>query len=160
MRNFALQQTFPFVYIPASTFDHNTTVAQQTQTLNCIHQHLEKSGILAFDLAQMPPGKPTTSWWIDRKPIDEERLVVRSIFTRIDRASRTCSLDLFFDEYRQGKLAARYHEFGEVALITKRDVTTLLEETGFTIERLYGGFGKQEHCADSPYLVLVARRKD
>jgi hypothetical protein len=159
MRSFELKQAFPFIYIPASTFDHNKTVAQQRQTLNCINKHLEKNGTLAFDLEQMTRDTPEASWWIDRKQIDEERMVVRSIFTRIDMPKRTCSLDLFFDSYRNGKLVERYHEYGEVALISKSEVIKLLEETHFKVESVYGDFSKKEYQTDSPRIVLVAGRK-
>jgi len=43
MRAFELSQSFPFIYIPASTFDHNVTVEDRKQTLNCICKHLKKT---------------------------------------------------------------------------------------------------------------------
>lgn len=158
MRNFELKQTFTFIYIPASTFDHNITVEEQKQTLECVYKHLEKNGIFAFDIEQTTPEKPPTSWWIDRKKIDNERMVVRSIFTRRDKKKRTCSLDLFFDVYRNGKLQERYHEYGEVAMLSKDEVTELLRENGFRVEGVYGDFNKSECKNDSPRIVLVTRK--
>ncbi|MDH5771083.1 MAG: hypothetical protein OEZ25_07350 [Candidatus Bathyarchaeota archaeon] len=32
---------------------------------------------------------------------------------------RRCSLDLFSDVYKKGKLLERYHEYGEVAIISE-----------------------------------------
>lgn len=159
MRNFELKQSFPFIYIPASTFDHNITVEEQKQTLSCIYKHLEKNGTLAFDLEQATLDRPETSWWIDRKETDDGRTVVRSIFTRRDMAKRTCSLDLFFDVYKDGKLLDRYNEYGEVALISRSEVMKLLEETGFEVESIFGDFNKKEYRTDSPRIVLVAKRK-
>ena len=159
MRNFDLKQSFPFVYIPASTFDHNIAVEEQKRALNCVYKHLEKDGTFAFDLEQVTPDKPKTSWWIDRKEIDDGRLVVRNIFTRRDMTKRTCSLDLFFDVYKNGKLLERYHEYGEVAIISKDEVTKLLEKNGFRIESVYGDFDKSKHKSNSPRIVLVTRKK-
>ena len=159
MRNFELKQSFQFIYIPASTFDHNITVAEQKRTLNCVYKHLEKNGTFAFDLEQATPDKPEISWWIDRKEIDGGRMVVRSVFTRRDMTKRTCSLDLFFDVYKNSKLLERYHEYGEVAIISKDEVTKLLEENGFRVESIYGDFNKSKYRNDSLRVVLVTRKK-
>ena len=159
MRNFELKQSFPFIYIAASTFDHNITVEEQKQTLSCVYKHLEKNGTFALDLEQATPNKSETSWWIDRKEIDSGRMVVRSTFTRRNMTKRTCSLDLFFDVYKNGKLLERYHEYGEVAIISKDEVTKLLEENGFRVEGIYGDFNKSKYRKDSPRIVLVTRKK-
>ena len=159
MRNFDLKHSFPFIYIPASTFDHNITVEEQKRTLSCVHKHLEKNGTFAFDLEQATPDKPKTSWWIDRKEIDGGRMVVRSIFTRRDTTKRACSLDLFFDVYKNGKLSERYHEYGEVAIISRDEVTKLLKENGFRVEGIYGDFNKSTYRNDSPRIVLTTRKK-
>jgi len=159
MRNFELKQSFPFIYIPASTFDHNITVEEQKRTLSCIYKHLEKNGTFAFDLEQAMPDKPEASWWIDRKRIESGKMVVRSIFTRRNMTSRTCSLDLFFDVYKNGKLLERYHEYGEVAIISRDEVTKLLEQNGFTVESIYGDFNNSKYRNDSAKVVLVTRKK-
>jgi ubiquinone/menaquinone biosynthesis C-methylase UbiE len=70
MRNFNLKRSFPFIYIPASTFDHNISVQDQNSALASIHKHLETGGIFAFDLEQTTADKPQKSWWIDRKGIE------------------------------------------------------------------------------------------
>jgi len=159
MRRFELKQSFPFIYIPSSTFDHNITVEEQERTLNCVYKHLEKNGTFTFDLEQATPDKPENVWWIDRKETDDGRMVVRTIFTRRDMTKRMCSLDLFFDVYRNGKLLERYHEYGEVAIISKDEVAKLLEENGFRIESVYGNFDKSKHQTDSPRIALVTRKK-
>jgi ubiquinone/menaquinone biosynthesis C-methylase UbiE len=159
MRSFELKQSFSFIYIPSSTFDHNVTVEEQKQTLSCIYNHLEKNGTFAFDLEQVTPNKPETSWWIDRKEIDGGRMVVRSIFTRRDMTRNRCSLDLFFDVYKNGKLLERYHEYGEVAIISKDAITKLLEENDFRVERIYGDFDKSKYLDNSPRMVLVTKKR-
>jgi len=159
MRNFELKQSFPFIYIPSSTFDHNITAEEQKKTLDCVYKHLAKKGTFAFDLEQLTLDKPETSWWIDRKETDNGRMVVRSIYTRKDMAKRICSLDLFFDVYKNGKLLERYHEHGEVAIISEDEITELLEKNGFITENVYGDFNKTKYRRDSPRIVLVARKK-
>jgi len=159
MRNFELHQSFAFIYIPASTFDHNVTVEDRKQTLTCVFKHLKKNGTFAFDLEQAAPDKPEKSWWIDRKETEDGKMVVRSIFTRKNTLRRTLSLDLFYDVYKSGKLLERYHEYGEVAMISNDEIVGLLEETGFEVVRVYGDFDKSEYQKGSAKIVLVTRRK-
>lgn len=158
MKDFELNQSFPFIYIPASTFDHNIAVEDQKRTLECVYEHLEKSGTFAFDLEQVPPSKPEASWWIDRKKIEGGKMVVRSIFTRRDMTKRRCSLDLFFDVYKEGKLLERFHEYGKVAMISKDEIIRLLEETGFKVVCAYGDFDKSIYRKDSLKVVLLAKK--
>jgi ubiquinone/menaquinone biosynthesis C-methylase UbiE len=159
MRTFELSESFPYICIPASTFDHNVTVEEQRRTLNCIYKHLEKNGTFAFDLQQTVPSKPETSWWIDRREIKDGKLVVRSVFTRRSLTTHACTLDLFFDVYRNSRLLDRYHEHGEVALISKSQITTLLEQTGFKVRSLYRDFDGTAYRRDSSHMVIVAKRK-
>ncbi len=159
MRNFELPQSFPFIYIPASTFDHNITIDDRKQSLTCVFKHLKKDGTFAFDLEQAAPDKPEKSWWIDRKETEDGKMVVRSIFTRKNTLKRTLSLDLFYDVYKSGKLLERYHEYGEVAIISKDEIVGLVEETGFEVVSVYGDFDKSEYQKGSPKIVLVTRRK-
>ncbi len=159
MRKFELGQSFPLIIIPASTFDHNNTIEKQQQTLSCVHKHLQENGSFAFDLEAVTPETPPASWWIDRKQTKNDELVVRSIFTRRNMATRTCSLDLFFDVYNNGKLLERFHEYGEVAIISKDQITRLLSEQGFKVEAVYGDFQKSNYQQTSPRMVLVTRKK-
>jgi ubiquinone/menaquinone biosynthesis C-methylase UbiE len=159
MRNFELRQSFPFIYIPASTFDHNITIEDRKQTLTCVFKHLKKNGTFTFDLEQAAPDKPEKSWWIDRKETEDGKMVVRSIFTRKNTLKHTLSLDLFYDVYKSGKLLERYHEHGEVAIISNDEIVRLLEETGFGVVSVYGDFDKSKYRKDSTRLVLVTKRK-
>jgi len=159
IRNFELKQSFSFIYIPASTFDHCVAVEDRVKCLTCVRRHLEDDGRFVFDVEQIRSDKPLASWWIDRKEIGKDEVVVRSIFTRRDFEKRICILDLFFDVYKNGKLAERYHEFGEVAILPNRELTDLLEELGFEVEAIYGDFDKSPYKPDSPKIILVTKKK-
>ncbi|MBE0519750.1 hypothetical protein IBX35_01725, partial [Candidatus Bathyarchaeota archaeon] len=110
-------------------------------------------------LEQAAPDKPEKSWWIDRKETEDGKMVVRSTFTRKNTLRHTLSLDLFYDVYKNGKLLERYHEYGEVATISKDEIVRSLEETGFEVVNVYGDFDKSKYRKDSTRLVLVTRRK-
>ncbi|MDH5794027.1 MAG: hypothetical protein OEZ18_05660, partial [Candidatus Bathyarchaeota archaeon] len=63
------------------------------------------------------------------------------------------------DVYRNSKLLERYHEYGEVAIISKDEIIKLLRETGFRVESIYGDFDKSKYQEDSARIVLVTRKK-
>ncbi len=157
MRNFDLNRSFPFIYLPASTFDHNLTHDDQHHTLRCVHTHLRPGGRFAFDLDQIPE-TPDRTWWIDRHLLEGDRMVVRSVFKRRDESQRQLHLDLFFDVYADGNFVERYHEYGETAILTKDDVAALLDEAGFRVCNAYGDFNQSSYRSTSPRLVLVATR--
>ncbi|UCC33066.1 MAG: class I SAM-dependent methyltransferase [Candidatus Bathyarchaeota archaeon] len=159
MKKFELGQTFDLIYIPASTFDHCVTDLDRKQCLGCIHKHLKGGGSLAFDIEQATLERPKASWWVDRKEIKEDMMVVRTIFMRRDFDKRICSLDLFFDSYYSGKLVERYHEYGEVAILFKDEVEDLLEQSGFKVEAVYGDFDKSEPQKDSPRAVFLTSKR-
>jgi cyclopropane fatty-acyl-phospholipid synthase-like methyltransferase len=159
MRNFELNQLFPFIYIPSSTFDHNVTVEEREQTLSCVHKHLEKKGTFVFDLVHTPLDKPERSWWIDRKEVDDGSMIVRSIFTRRNMTKLTCILDLFYDIYKNGQLVKRFHEYGKAAILSKERITKLLIENGFRLKNVYGDFNKSEYRKESPNIILVCGKK-
>ena len=159
IRNFGLHESFSFIYIPASTFDHCVTSEDRIKCLTCVREHLGDEGRFVFDVEQIQLDRPLTSWWIDRKEIDKDVIVVRSIFTRRNLEKRICNLDLFFDVYKNGKLTERYHEFGEVAILSKKELTDLLKELGFEIETIYGDFDRSPYKPDSPKIILVTKKK-
>lgn len=159
IRNFELKQSFSFIYIPASTFDHCVAIEDRVRCLTCVRRHLEDHGRFVFDVEQIRSDKPLHSWWIDRKEIGKDENVVRSIFTRRDLEKRICNLDLFFDVYKNGKLTERYHEFGEVAILSKKELTDLLEELGFEVETIYGDFDRSPYKPDSSKIILVTKKK-
>lgn len=157
MREFRLNEKFPFVYVPASTFEHCIREEDQKSCLNSVYNALEKKGILAFDVSQPRPGKPESSWWIDRRELGRNE-VVRTIFSRRDPQTNIVSVDLFFDFYQDGRLGERYHEYGEARISTKKDLEDLLGETGFNVERVYGDFDRSAYSKESERAIFVATK--
>lgn len=90
MRNFRFKEIFPFIYIASSTFEHCITEGDQRRCLISVYNALEGRGVLAFDMSQLLPRKPESSWWIDRGKFGVEEEVVRTIFS-----SETLKLMLF-----------------------------------------------------------------
>jgi len=155
VRNFDLQETFPYIYFPSYTFDHLLTREDQFSALSCIRRHLRSGGVYAFDLAHVRDDAPSSGWFVQRKALDEDRMVVRSGFHRIDPTSRTSSMDLFYDVYVDGKMIERYYEYGDVYIHTPEGIRGLLEEAGFKIIAFYGDHRKAPFKEESKKMVVV-----
>jgi ubiquinone/menaquinone biosynthesis C-methylase UbiE len=158
MRNFRLKETFPFIYIASSTFEHCITEEDQRRCLTSVYNALEGRGLLALDISQLPLGKPESSWWIDRSELDAEEEVIRTIFSRRNPQTNVVSLNLFFDVYKNGKLKQRYYEYGEARISSKNDVEKLLKSIGFRIGGVYGNFDKSVYDEKSQRVIFVASK--
>jgi len=158
MRNFKLKETFPLVYIPASAFEHCITKEDQGNCLTCIHNAMDRKGILAFDISQSMNRRLEGSWWVDRKELGTEEEVVRTIFSRRDPRTNVVSVNLFFEHYRKGKLEEKYCEYGEARISSKREREELLEDLGFRVDKVYGDFEKAPYSPESRKAVFISSK--
>lgn len=159
MRNFRLKETFPFIYIASSTFEHCITEGDQGRCLTSVYNALGSRGVLSFDMSQLLPGKPESSWWIDRTKLGEKEEVVRTIFSMRNVQTNVVSVNLFFDVYRDGKLKERYYEYGEARISSKNDVEKSLKSIGFRIDKVYGNFDKSAYDEESQRVVFVVSKQ-
>jgi len=158
MRNFKIREDFPFIYIASSTFEHCITEEDQRKCLANVYKALEEKGILAFDISQLLPEKPESSWWIDRKGLSAKEEVVRTIFSRRNPQTNVVSVNLFFDVYADGKLKERYYEYGEARISSKNEVEELLENVGFKINCIYGNFDKSAYNQKSQRAIFIVSK--
>jgi len=159
MRNFRLKERFPFAYLASATFEHCVTTEDQHTCLTSVINALEKEGVLAFDISQPTPGKPESSWHIDRAETGRGEEVVRTIFSRRNPQTNIVSVNLFFDVYREGKLRERYHELGEAKISSRKEIECMLQKIGFRIHKIYGDFSKANHSKSSPSTIFVVTRR-
>lgn len=158
MRNFKLKETFPFIYMASSTFEHCITIEDQKKCLKSVYNGLKRKGKLAFDTSQTIDRKPENFWWIDRKELDAKEEVVRTIFSKRNSQSNVVSVNLFFDVYQNGKLRDRYYEYAEARMSSKEEIERLIENVGFEIDRVYGGFDKSPYHLESQKAIFIARK--
>jgi ubiquinone/menaquinone biosynthesis C-methylase UbiE len=158
MRHFRLKEKFPLVYIASSTFEHCTTKEDQKSCLIGAYHALRRKGILAFDISQPKPDQQLNSWWIDRRALNQNEEVVRTIFSRRDSQTNIVSVNLFFDLYRRGELTKRYYEYGEARVSSKQDIENMLTKVGFKLNYVYGSFDKSAHNEKSEKAIFVATK--
>jgi ubiquinone/menaquinone biosynthesis C-methylase UbiE len=157
MRNFRLDESFPFIYAASSTFEHCITKEDQKKCLTRIYDTLESKGLLVFDISQIDPKRPESSWWVDRRKSGTEE-VVRTIFSRRDPQTNVVSVNLFFDVYQNGVLKERYYEHGEARVSAKKDIEEMLRGVGFKLDTVYGNFDKSSYSMQSPRVIFVSSK--
>jgi len=157
VRDFNLGECFGLVYFPSFSFDHLLTSQDQVSALRCIHGHLAPGGVYAFDLAHVPDLKADSGWFVQRKPLDERRTVVRIGFHKTRPEERLMSVDLWYELYDDGRMMERYYEGGEVYIHSPDGVRVLLEENGFEVDAWYGGHDRRPFDDSSKMMVVVAR---
>lgn len=158
MRNFRLDEHFPFIYIASSTLEHCITEEDQRRCLSSAFTALVTGGILAFDISQAGKEKTNSSWWIEKAVIGADREVVRTIFSRQNALSGVVSVNLFFDVYHKGKMVQRYFESGEAKILERREVEKVLRDVGFRVDQLYGGFDMSQYNQKSRKMVFVTTK--
>jgi ubiquinone/menaquinone biosynthesis C-methylase UbiE len=158
MQNFKLNEKFPFIYAPSSTFEHCITQEDQMKCLTSVYNALERKGMLAFDISQPTRKRPETSWWIDRRELDAEKEVVRTIFSMRNPQTNVVSVNLFFEVYQNGKLNERYYEYGEARISSKEDIEKTLKDVGFKVDKVYGNFDKSAYSSKSQKIIFITSK--
>jgi len=157
VRNFDIGECFGLVYFPSFSFDHLLTPGDQVSALRCIRRHLAPGGVYAFDLAHIPDIKADCGWFVQRKPLDESRTVVRVGYHKIRPEERLMSVDLWYELYEDGHMQERYHEGSEVYVHSPDGIRILLEENGYEVEAWYGGHDRCPFNDTSEMMVVVSR---
>jgi len=156
VRNFDLDERFGLVYFPSFSFDHLVAKNDQVSTLRCVLRHLASEGVFAFDLAHTPRTEASSGWFVERKPLSEQRAVVRLGFHKTNPEKRLTSIDLWYELYESGRMLERYHERGEVYIHTPNEIKQLLEENGLEVAERYAGHDGQPFTDSSKMMVIVA----
>jgi SAM-dependent methyltransferase len=157
VRDFDLGESFGLVCFPSSSFDHLLERKEQMGALECIRRHLAPGGVYAFDLTHVPELREDSGWFVQRRALDERRMVVRMGFHRTYPDRRVMSMDLWYDLYEEGRMLERYFEGGEVYIHSPEGIRELLEEAGYEVEAWYGDYRKGDFTGESDMMVIVAR---
>ena len=149
MRAFSVRERVPLVLIPYRSFLHNLEVEDQVATLAACRQALRPGGVLAFNVFN-PALRIVDGWtglspeeWDSRgapESVTAAPLVVRSTLrVRGDDGVR-----------RDARIALRY--------VSREEMESLLDRSGFAVEALYGDFERTPFTRTSTEMVWIARR--
>lgn len=156
VRDFDLGEEFGLVYFPSYSFDHILERGNQVRALKAIRRHIAPGGVYAFDLAHVPELKDDIGWFVQRRPLDEDRLVVRTGYHRTKTERRIMTVSLWYELYEDGRMLERYFDGSDVYVHSPEGIRVLLEETGYEIEVWYGGHDRQAFTPESAMMVIVA----
>jgi len=111
MRDFQLDRKFPLVTIPFRPMQHMHTVADQVRALTSAAAHLEKDGILAFDVFY--PKFERLCLRIGEEQLEAEwspepGTAIRRFFRKdwFDKIQQCFTVTFIFRVYREGRLTS------------------------------------------------------
>ncbi|HUS79096.1 MAG TPA: class I SAM-dependent methyltransferase [Patescibacteria group bacterium] len=157
VRDFHLEEAFGLIYFPSYSFDHIMEREEQAAALRNIRRHLAPGGVYTFDLAHVPELKPDSGWFVERKTLDEHRLVVRTGYHKTYPERSIMSVNLWYDLTEDGRITERYFDGTDVYIHSPEGIKTLLEMAGFKILNCYGDHERHEFDESSKSMVVVAR---
>ena len=155
MTNFSLNRTFPLIYIPSSTIQHCTKQQDQISCLKTINRHLSRNGLLAFNLILPSTTYNNNLRFIGKAP-HNDNTIIRFIAYQPNWQEQLLEVLLLFEIYKNGVMTKRIYDTSTIAMISKREITLLLEKTGFKIENIYGDYNKSKNIVSQA--VIEARK--
>jgi len=163
MTEFALEERFGLIYVPARSFQALLTRADQRRCLECCARHLRPEGRMAVDVFNprldflIRPGghddapdefPGPTGLTVRHEAHADYDLVSQTVIGSWRYQWRAPNAEMIGREY-----ALRLHYF------FRFELEWMLEACGFEVEALYGYFDRSAFTAESPEMVLVARKK-
>jgi len=162
MAEFALDERFGIIYIPARSFQILRTRDEQQSCMECCAQHLRPSGLLAIDVFN-----PRLDFLISPEGHHDgpneflgpsASSVIHEAHSRYDLANQALTADWWYVA-RDEKGRATRHDYGlEMRYFFRFEMEWMLEACGFEVKALYGNFDRSEFASDSPEMIFVARK--
>lgn len=165
MRTFRLKEEFDLAIVAVKSFAYLTTRAEQQQALASLAMHLRPGGLLALDLLN-----PSPAWLLEPVGSLRQDLVqhVAGWGVTVARTEAVVSIDL---AAQVRVIRSAYEMVDEEGSVTKRfvewpfrytyrfEAELLLEQAGFEVEALYGGYEREPFTSDSKVMLFLARRR-
>jgi SAM-dependent methyltransferase len=164
MREFACGTRFDLAVVAVKSFAYLVHRADQQRVLAAVAAHLRPGGVLAMDLMHPSPA------WLLRPPGSLHQDLVQHVPERgvtLARTETVVSTDL---AAQVRVIRSAYEIVADDGTITKRfvewpyrftyrfEVELLLEQAGFEVEAIYGGYEREPFVSDSRLMLVVARR--
>ena len=109
-----------------------------------------------IELAHVPELTADGGWFVQKKPLDESRLVVRTGYHSTDVERRIMSVSLWYDIVEDGRIVERYYDGSDVYIHSAEGVRSLLDEAGYEVLEWYGDLRKDEFTEESEMMVILA----
>ncbi len=164
MRDFKLEKTFPLAYLTGNAFMFLLTSRDQQKFLECVHDHLEKDGMLVLDTR--PAKQSLQNLQEENFTLVNEVALTKKINSKVyykTGYNPTAQL-VKYDVKREYFVDGEYEktEYGEVTLklTFPIEMELLMASSGFVIEEIYATFDKDPVDPIGDKIVYVLRKKD
>ncbi len=161
MRNFKLDQKFSLCIIPFRAFLHNLNTEDQISTLKCIYDHLNKDGMLVFDLFVPLHAVLAQNRWSEI--IEEDELSVEESGVTIncnvehDPINQLLVMENLYIETDKTQTSQMKNTM-TYRYVFRYEMELLLRLCGFETVRVFGGFEEQDYNFDSGIMIFVAKK--
>lgn len=152
--SFKLNKTFPLAMMSGS-FRHFLTDDERLRVLANISNHLKPGGTLVFDVSLgMMKDTPLS-------PAGEVQFeggeIRRSLSTRV-LPEGILQVTFVFETYRGGKMVERIVQGAVQGIITRQQITKLLQETGLTVVNEYADYDFRPYEEGDNILMVEASK--
>ena len=162
-RDFVLPEPAQLITIPFHTIGHLVTLDEKRAGLRHIYGQLAPGGRLIFDHFVFDPEAARRSQGVSLRGEYTDAATGHDLLlwvaVRHDLEAQTIRIIAWTDELDDdGVVLRRQYRRLSFSWLDPQQTRTLLEETGFEVEALYGNFDRSPFGGDSPEQVWVARR--
>ena len=164
MRDFRLRKKYPLVIIPFRPLQHMQTVQDQLRALTTAKFHLQKNGILAFDVFY--PKFELIAAGIGQEILDlewqvDKHSVVRRYFRKesVDKINQNFSFTFIFRTYQSDKLVHEESEPFELSYYTYPHLKALFLLAGLEPVAEYGSFAKTPLDNTSDQMIFLLQNQ-
>lgn len=152
-------QKFDFIYFPSCSFDHILELENQLRALRNFGRHLNSQGGCVFDLYLVNDLHSEPGWFVQKKELTSNQVVVRSGYHRIDHEKRVMSMDMWYELVENGRITERYFEASQVYIHRPEEVRKMLDATGFRIVEEYRDHHGKSFNEGDEMIVFVTNLK-
>lgn len=166
LRSVELHRRYGMALVAGTSFHDLLTVDDQRQALARLAEHLMPGGLLLIDLVNPSPewlaaGDGTLVHQLTAPCPDPEGpdMLTKFMARATDFGSQTEKWLLIYDQAASGGVVKRFTFQMESRLLFRYEMQLLLEEAGFRIRDLYGGFDLEAYRSASPHMIFVAEKR-
>ena len=152
--SFKIEKKFKFAFM-SGVFDHFLTKEERKEVLVNIYNHMEKEGLLVFDmflgLMKDSSIKPAGTY------VDNDREYRRFVGTKILENNKM-EVILIYEIYEKNKLVDKIEEKSYAAILNKNEVIQQVKDTGFDILNMYNNYDFTTFKTGDDILIIEAQK--
>lgn len=163
MRSLNLGRQFSLAFIALGSFAHLVTRKAQQQALVAIRRHVTTGGTFILDISNADirymEHLSGQLLHLGTWTLDDGTMLTHLISPASSHSDHMLELTHFYDQHRQGGPVNRTIATSYLALIERTEMELLLEQAGFVVKDIYGGYDLNPFHRESPRMVVIAEAR-